>query len=166
MQLRVDNFGAIMLNFYHNGTLDAKICFIAERVTVEKRKEIGDMNGIDSAVGQRIRQRRKLLGLSQTELAVRVGVKFQQVQKYETGVNRVAASRLWKIAETLRVPITYFFEDLEVPGFADKAGESNDPSLPETSEMIKIFNRLPPAQKLAMSSFLQSLDNINEPEHN
>ena len=125
------------------------------------------MNGIDSAVGQRIRQRRKSLGLSQTELAVRVGVKFQQVQKYETGVNRVAASRLWKIAETLKVPITFFFEDLEVAGFAEqKTSDSNDPSLPETSEMIKIFNRLPPAQKLAMSSFLQSLDIVSEPEHN
>lgn len=156
-----------MLNFYHNGTLDVLISSIAERIAVEKRKEIGDMNGIDSAVGQRIRQRRKSLGLSQTELAVRVGVKFQQVQKYETGVNRVAASRLWKIAEALTVPITYFFEDLEVSGFAEKTtSESNDPSLPETSQMIKIFNRLPPAQKLAMSSFLQSLDTVNEPEHN
>ena len=123
------------------------------------------MNGIDAAVGLRIRQRRKMLGFSQTELADRVGVKFQQIQKYETGVNRVAASRLWKISETLRVPITYFFEDLDVPGFAESAETSADPSLPETSEMIKIFNRLPPAQKLAMSSFLQSLDTVNEPEH-
>lgn len=124
------------------------------------------MNGIDSAVGQRIRQRRKSLGLSQTELADRVGVKFQQVQKYETGVNRVAASRLWKISEALSVPITYFFDDLEMPGFAEEATEARDPSLPETSEMIKIFNRLPPAQKMAMSSFLQSLDSVGEPERN
>ncbi len=125
------------------------------------------MNGIDTAVGQRIRQRRKALGLSQTELAERVGVKFQQVQKYETGVNRVAASRLWKISETLKVPITYFFEDLELPGFEDDANANHgDPSLPETSEMIKIFNRLPPAQKMAMSSFLQSLDASGGPEGN
>ncbi|MEO3413921.1 helix-turn-helix transcriptional regulator [Roseovarius sp. CAU 1744] len=126
------------------------------------------MNGIDSSVGQRIRQRRKLLGLSQTELAVRIGVKFQQVQKYETGVNRVAASRLWKIAETLKVPITYFFEDLELPGFEDDKVQASgdDPSLPETSEMIKIFNRLPPAQKMAMSSFLQSLDTVGGSDGN
>lgn len=118
------------------------------------------MNGIDTAVGRRIRQRRKSLGLSQTELAERVGVKFQQIQKYETGVNRVAASRLWKISETLKVPITYFFDDLELPGFETETADAalGDPSLPETSEMIKIFNRLPPAQKMAMSSFLQSLD--------
>lgn len=124
------------------------------------------MNGIDSAVGQRIRQRRKMLGLSQTDLADRVGVKFQQVQKYETGVNRVAASRLWKIAEALQVPITYFFEDLEMPGFPDEGDTAQAPSLPETSEMIKIFNRLPPAQKMAMSSFLQSLDSAGRPERN
>lgn len=123
------------------------------------------MDGIDSAVGQRIRQRRKVLGFSQTELAARVGVKFQQVQKYETGVNRVAASRLWKIAEALEVPITYFFEDIEVPGFADETAEADSPTLPETSEMIRIFNRLPPAQKMAMSSFLQSLDTVKKTEH-
>ncbi len=122
------------------------------------------MNGIDSSVGQRIRQRRKLLGLSQTELAEKIGVKFQQVQKYETGTNRVAASRLWKIAETLRVPITYFFEDLELPGFQNEEAQASrdEPSPPATSEMIKIFNRLPPAQKMAMSSFLQSLDTVGE----
>ena len=126
------------------------------------------MNGIDTAVRRRIRQRRKALGLSQTELAERVGVKFQQVQKYETGVNRVAASRLWKISETLKVPITYFFEDLELPGFENDERTTNlgDPSLPETSEMIKIFNRLPPAQKMAMSSFLHSLDAAGGPDGN
>lgn len=123
------------------------------------------MMGIDTAVGQRIRKRRKALGLSQTELAHNIGVKFQQVQKYETGANRVAASRLWKISEALKVPITYFFEDLELAGFSeDDAAARNDPSLPETSEMIKIFNRLPPAQKMAMSSFLQSLDATGETE--
>lgn len=124
------------------------------------------MNGIDSAVGKRIRQRRKALGLSQTELADRIGVKFQQVQKYESGVNRVAASRLWKIAASLHIPVTFFFEDLELPGFTEERAPSEDPSLPETSEMIKIFNRLPPAQKMAMSSFLQSLDIADQTESN
>ena len=124
------------------------------------------MNGIDAAVGLRIRQRRKLLGMSQTELAERVGVKFQQIQKYETGVNRVAASRLWKISETLRIPITYFCEDLEVAGFAENTAQRAEPSTRETTELVKIFNRLPPAQKSAMSSFLQSLDTVTEPERN
>ncbi len=123
------------------------------------------MNGIDCTVGKRIRQRRKSLGLSQTELAVRIGVKFQQVQKYETGVNRVAASRLWNIAEALSVPITYFFEELNIPANGRRSSNLLDEyALPETAEMIKIFNRLPAAQKMAMSSFLKSLDSVRETE--
>ncbi len=73
------------------------------------------MNNIDKAVGIRIKSRRKELKFSQTDLANRIGVKFQQVQKYESGSNRVAASRLWKVADALHVHISYFFEDLELP---------------------------------------------------
>jgi transcriptional regulator with XRE-family HTH domain len=65
---------------------------------------------IDGIVGKHIRLRRLSKGLSQTELGKRVGVTFQQVQKYEKGVNRVGASRLLKIAEVLEVPVSYFFE--------------------------------------------------------
>lgn len=165
MQLWVDKPDMGVLAFYYNGIYSAKIHVKAECGTVGTGRNLGNMNGIDSAVGKRIRQRRKMLGLSQTELAVRVGVKFQQVQKYETGVNRVAASRLWKIAETLKVPITYFFEDIAVPGLPEESTEADDASMPETSEMVRILNRLPPAQKQAMSSFLQSLDHVGEQEH-
>ena len=120
------------------------------------------MNGIDNAVGKRIRQRRKALGLSQSDLAERIGVKFQQVQKYETGVNRVAASRLWVMAEALQVPITHFFEDLEMQVTSDAEPATCQDDVPDTRELIKIFNRLPPAQKSAMSSFLLSLDTMDE----
>lgn len=68
---------------------------------------------IDKLVGRRIRQRRWLAGLSQQALAEQIGVKFQQVQKYETGANRVSASRLWMIADVLGVQIPYFFGDEE-----------------------------------------------------
>ncbi len=121
------------------------------------------MNGIDSAVGNRIRRRRKALGLSQSDLADEIGVKFQQVQKYETGVNRVAASRLWIMAEALQVSITYFFEDLEPQETEEDLTPAS--ATPETSDLIRIFNRLPPAQKSAMSSFLLSLDGMDETEH-
>ena len=93
----------------------------------------------------------------------KIGVKFQQVQKYETGVNRVAASRLWIMAEALQTAITYFFEDLETQEDGDEATTAAAP--PETSDLIRIFNRLPPAQKSAMSSFLLSLDGMDETEH-
>ena len=64
---------------------------------------------VDQSVGQQIRYRRWQLDMSQAELAGRIGVTWQQVQKYETGANRVSASRLWEAANALDVPITYFF---------------------------------------------------------
>ena len=68
---------------------------------------------IDVHVGKRIRLRRTLLGLSQTVVAERVGITFQQVQKYERGTNQLAASRLYGFAQALEVPIDYFFQDIE-----------------------------------------------------
>lgn len=70
---------------------------------------------VDVHVGQRIRQRRWLAGMTQQRLAELVGIKFQQIQKYETGANRVSASRLWDIADALDVNISFFFEGLEEP---------------------------------------------------
>src|SRR5689334_4738452 len=63
----------------------------------------------DAEVGRRVRSRRLECRLSQTELADRIGVTFQQVQKYEKGVNRIGAGRLQRIAEALEVPISFFF---------------------------------------------------------
>jgi transcriptional regulator with XRE-family HTH domain len=68
---------------------------------------------VDIHVGKRIRQRRLLLKPTQQELSNQVGVKFQQMQKYETGKNRVSASRLWSIAKVLNVPVSFFFDGLE-----------------------------------------------------
>ncbi len=75
---------------------------------------------VDVHVGRRIRQRRLLIGMTQQQLAQCVGIKFQQIQKYETGANRVSASRLWDIADALDVPVSFFFEGIdggaEMPG--------------------------------------------------
>jgi transcriptional regulator with XRE-family HTH domain len=67
---------------------------------------------IDAHLGQRIRRRRRQLGLTQQQLANACGVRFQQIQKYESGANRIAASRLWKIARALHTPLPDFFEGL------------------------------------------------------
>ncbi|MEM9810878.1 MAG: helix-turn-helix transcriptional regulator [Pseudomonadota bacterium] len=67
---------------------------------------------VDLHVGQRLRQRRCLLGMTQQRLADGVGIKFQQIQKYESGTNRISASRLWVIARALDVPVAHFFEGL------------------------------------------------------
>ncbi len=68
---------------------------------------------VDGHVGRRIRQRRLVLGITQEQLAAALGVSFQQVQKYEVGKNRVAASRLWDITKALEVDIGYFFEGIQ-----------------------------------------------------
>ena len=80
----------------------------------------GFPNPIDVHVGQRIRQRRTLLGMSQERLAEAIGLTFQQVQKYERGANRVGSSRLFDLARVLDVPISYFFEEMEA-GVAAKS---------------------------------------------
>ena len=72
----------------------------------------GIPNPIDIYVGQRLKQKRTLLGLSQTKMADKLGITFQQVQKYEKGTNRMSASRLIDLASVLDVPITYFFDDM------------------------------------------------------
>lgn len=70
-------------------------------------------NGVDKEVGSRLRLRRHAIGMAQEALAEQLGISFQQVQKYEAGVNRISASRLFDIAGILHVPVSYFFEELE-----------------------------------------------------
>jgi transcriptional regulator with XRE-family HTH domain len=89
-------------------------------------------NPIDGHVGGRVRMRRMLLGMSQEKLAEKLGLTFQQVQKYEKGVNRIGASRLFELAQLLGVTVDFFYEDAPVleggvavaPGFAEPGGES------------------------------------------
>lgn len=68
---------------------------------------------VDVHVGHMIRTTRRARGMTQQMLAAHIGVKFQQVQKYETGANRVSASRLWEIARVLDMPINHFFDTFE-----------------------------------------------------
>jgi transcriptional regulator with XRE-family HTH domain len=67
---------------------------------------------IDVHLGRRLRRRRRLLGLTQQQLAAVCGVRFQQIQKYECAANRMSAARLWQLAEVLEVPVSYFYEGL------------------------------------------------------
>lgn len=68
---------------------------------------------VDVHVGKRIRHRRWMVGMTQQQLGEEVGIKFQQIQKYETGMNRVSASRLWDIAAALDVSVNFFFDGIE-----------------------------------------------------
>ncbi len=110
-------------------------------------------NLIDAHVGQRVRLRRSLLGLSQEELGQQLGLSFQQVQKYERGANRVGASRLFDLANALDVPVGYFFDDLppelqdgNAPSLHRPAGDSEvDGSVmikPETQDLARMYHRI------------------------
>ncbi len=76
-------------------------------------------NPTDVYVGSRVRMRRKMLGLSQEKLGERLGITFQQIQKYEKGTNRIGASRLQQLSTVLDVPVSYFFPDAPQPGEPD-----------------------------------------------
>ena len=100
-------------------------------------------NSHDFEVGQRIRARRMAKGMSQTELGNMLGVTFQQVQKYEKGVNRVGAGRLVRVAEALDVPVSFFF------GATDAGSEDTRAILGflDTSyslRLLRAFSRIPP----------------------
>ncbi len=92
------------------------------------RSTSGSPNPVDVHVGNRIRLRRTLLGYSQQFMARKLGLTFQQIQKYEKGCNRVGASRLWDISKVLNVPMDFFFEDM------DKAIESQSPMMQSISD--------------------------------
>ncbi len=88
-------------------------------------------NPVDIHVGSRVRLRRMMLGMSQEKLGERLGLTFQQVQKYEKGINRIGASRLFDLAQVLAVPVQFFYEEAPVseakstPGFAEQSSESH-----------------------------------------
>lgn len=99
---------------------------------------------VDVYVGQRIRDKRNDLGLSQTEVANSLGVTFQQVQKYERGTNRVGASRLYDLSRILGVQVQFFFEGLEnQPSAAEDEGDNIVHLLkPDTVELVEAYYKV------------------------
>lgn len=84
-----------------------------ERCHCRGRSADGSPNPVDVHAGYRLRLRRTMLGLSQPQMARKLGLTFQQVQKYERGDNRISGSRLWDISHILNVPMEYFFQDMD-----------------------------------------------------
>lgn len=79
----------------------------------KRQRTTGKPNPVDAHVGNRLRIRRTLLGLSQEKVGEAMGLTFQQVQKYERGANRIGASRLWDMSRVLDCPVSYFFEEMD-----------------------------------------------------
>lgn len=105
---------------------------------------------VDTYVGSRLRLQRTLMGMSQEKLGNSVGLTFQQIQKYERGLNRIGASRLYQFCKALDVPVSFFFD--EMPGDmgsqpfstsqVQKATYDEDMSRRETLELVRAYYRI------------------------
>ena len=114
---------------------------------------------IDLHLGRRLRRRRRLLGLTQQQLAVQVGIRFQQIQKYECGANRISAARLWQLAEALETPVAYFYdvlaEAMEDDAPLPKGGEVF--SRKETLDLIQAYYQLDERPRRRLLDLAKSL---------
>ena len=141
--------------------------------TVERVEREHRASPIDVHVGTRVRLRRTLLGMSQEKLGEALGLTFQQVQKYERGVNRIGASRLFDLARVLDVPISFFFDDMpdalgggsaggarRTLGFAEHQEGFEDDTLHrrETLELVRAYYRITdPAVRKRVFDLIKSL---------
>lgn len=124
----------------------------------KKRKQqynVGEMGprSVDVYVGRRLRERRTLVGMSQEKLSESVGLTFQQIQKYEKGMNRMGASRLYEFSVILGVFPSWFFE-----GYSEKAMPSDEPNLckRETLEFIRSFERIPDEEQKQLRALIMA----------
>ena len=116
---------------------------------------MSDAHPIDVHVGKRLRMRRSMLGMSQDHIGKAIGVSFQQIQKYERGINRMGSSRLYEFSKILDVPISYFFEDFDdgetkhygMAGMAESSmpefEHEDQLSTRETMEMMRAYYQIP-----------------------
>ena len=102
---------------------------------------------VDLHVGQRIRQRRYLAGMTQRELGDKIGIRLQQIQKYETGANRISASRMWDIAAVMEVPVSFFFEGIDGQAPDAGAARANIFTGKEALELVRVYCGIPKHQR-------------------
>ena len=122
---------------------------------------------IDLHLGKRLRRRRRLLGLTQQQLATAIGIRFQQIQKYECGANRISASRIFELAAALEVPVGYFYEGLDVgEPAADLVAVANvEPrsgevlARKETMDLIRAYYQLGERPRRRLLDLAKSLNN-------
>lgn len=117
---------------------------------------------IDLHVGGRLRRRRRLLGLTQQQLGDCIGIRFQQIQKYESGANRMSASRLFELAEALDVPVQYFYDGLQSRGEAALDADGRLPpellSQRETVDLVRAYYKLKERPRQRLLDLARSLD--------
>lgn len=115
---------------------------------------------VDVHVGKRIRHRRWLVGMTQQQLAESVGIKFQQIQKYETGANRVSASRLWDIAGSMDVDVSFFFEGIEAQADTSAKGPSDLLGDKEALDLVRSYYAIPENQRRRLFDLARVLSDV------
>ncbi|WP_156400547.1 helix-turn-helix domain-containing protein [Caulobacter sp. Root655] len=118
-------------------------------------------NDIDVYLGKRLRRRRRLLGLTQQQLAGAVGVRFQQIQKYECGANRISAARLWQLSEALEVPVGYFYDGLSDQARQEAVGEAEGGEMfarKETLDLVRAYYLLGERPRRRLLDLAKSLN--------
>lgn len=117
---------------------------------------------VDVHVGKRIRHRRWLIGKTQQQLAEQVGIKFQQIQKYETGANRVSASRLWDISDALDVQVSFFFEGLDDAGKSGGKSAVPDDLMgdKEALDLVRSYYAIPENQRRRLFELARVLSDV------
>ena len=116
---------------------------------------------IDEHLGRRLRRRRRLLGLTQQQLAGACGVRFQQIQKYECAANRMSAARLWQLSQVLEVPVSYFFEGLgqQIETRAREGEPQREVfTRKETRDLIRAYYRLSERPRRRLLDLAKSLN--------
>ena len=126
-------------------------------------------SNIDVHLGKRLRRRRRLLGLTQQQLAGACGVRFQQIQKYECGANRISAARLWQLSAALEVPVGYFYDGLADAAQREQAlgegpGEAGGEVLgsKETLDLIRAYYQLGERPRRRLLDLAKSLNGEHE----
>ena len=119
-------------------------------------------NNIDVHLGKRLRRRRRLLGLTQQQLAGACGVRFQQIQKYECGANRISAARLWQLSEALEVPVGYFYDGLSEEQRLEQANDAEPKgemfARKETLDLIRAYYQLSERPRRRLLDLAKSLN--------
>jgi transcriptional regulator with XRE-family HTH domain len=118
-------------------------------------------NDIDVYLGKRLRRRRRLLGLTQQQLAGTVGVRFQQIQKYECGANRISAARLWQLSEALEVPVGYFYDGLSERSLKEANTENEGGEMfarKETLDLVRAYYLLGERPRRRLLDLAKSLN--------
>lgn len=111
------------------------------------------MRSVTESIGRQLRRRRTMLGLTQQELGVKVGVRFQQIQKYECGGNKISADRLFQLSEALGVPPNYFFEECKKVQEFEDAHELDRHSI----EIVTIAESLTPKLRFYVLKIMRAL---------